>query len=95
MFKLTQNKRDKEFLKLVSKFMICGAVYSHVENAFDFTISNFANNKNINIPMFKTYPIQGIKQLEYPDFCKVVFIPIKIRTALIDKDKHLTDEGLP
>jgi len=36
--------------------------------------------------MFKTYPIQGIKQLEYPDFCKVA--------ALIDKGKHLTDEGL-
>ena len=33
MFKLTQNntknKRDKELLELVSKFMICGAVYSH------------------------------------------------------------------
>ena len=36
--------------------------------------------------MFKTYPIQGIKQLEYQDFCKVA--------ALIDKGKHLTDEGL-
>jgi hypothetical protein len=36
--------------------------------------------------MFKTYPIQGIKQLEYQDLCKVA--------ALIDKGKHLTDEGL-
>jgi hypothetical protein len=36
--------------------------------------------------MFKTSPIQGIKQLEYQDFCKVA--------ALIDKGKHLTDEGL-
>jgi hypothetical protein len=34
MFKLTQNKRDKELLELVTKFMICGAVYSHGENAF-------------------------------------------------------------
>jgi hypothetical protein len=32
--------------------------------------------------------------LEYQDFCKVVFILIKVRTALIDKGKHLTDEGL-
>ena len=31
-------------------------------------------------------PIQGIKQLESLDFCKVA--------ALIDKGKHLTDEGL-
>ena len=29
MFKLTQNKRDKEILELVAKFMNCGAVYSH------------------------------------------------------------------
>jgi len=31
-------------------------------------------------------PIQGIKQLEYQDICKVA--------ALIDKGKHLADEGL-
>lgn len=86
MFKLTQNKRDKELLELVAKFMNCGAVYSHGENAFDFTVSKFADNQNIIIPMFKTYPIQGIKQLEYQDLCKVA--------ALIDKGKHLTDEGL-
>jgi hypothetical protein len=66
--------------------MNCGAVYSHGENAFDFTVSKFAYNQNIIIPMFKTYPIQGIKQLEYKDFCKVA--------ALIYKGKHLTDEGL-
>jgi LAGLIDADG endonuclease len=56
MFKLTQNKRDKELLELVAKFMNCGAVYSHGENAFDFTVSKFAYNQNIIIPMFK--PIQ-------------------------------------
>jgi hypothetical protein len=39
MFKLTQNKRDKELLELVleTKFLNCGAVYSHGENAFYFT----------------------------------------------------------
>jgi len=47
MFKLTQNKRDKELLELVAKFMNCGAVYSHGENAFDFTVSKFADNQNI------------------------------------------------
>jgi hypothetical protein len=56
MFKLTKNKRDKELLELVAKFMNCGAVYSHGENAFDLTVSNFTYNKNIIIPMFK--PIQ-------------------------------------
>jgi hypothetical protein len=59
MFKLTKkNKRDKELLELVAKFMNCGAVYSHGENAFDFTVSNFSDNQNIITPMFKTYPNQ-------------------------------------
>ena len=66
--------------------MNCGAVYSHGENAFDFTFSKIADNQNIIIPMFKTYPIQGIKQFESPDFSKVA--------ALIEKSKHLTVEGL-
>nr|YP_010833292.1 LAGLIDADG endonuclease [Agaricus bitorquis]WFG54039.1 LAGLIDADG endonuclease [Agaricus bitorquis] len=86
MFKLTQNKRDKELLKLIAKFVNCGAVYSKGENAFDFIVSKFADNLNIIIPIFKNYPIQGIKQLEYQDFCQVA--------ALIDIGKHLTEEGL-
>jgi transcription initiation factor IIE alpha subunit len=36
--------------------------------------------------MFKIHPIQGIQKLEYQDFCNVA--------ALIDKGKHLTDDGL-
>jgi len=42
MFKLTKNKRDKELLELIAKFMNCGAVYSHDENAFYFTVSKYA-----------------------------------------------------
>lgn len=61
MFKLTQNKRDKELLNLVAKFFKCGAVYSHGENAFDFIVSKFADNLNKIIPLFKTYPIQGME----------------------------------
>jgi len=52
-------------------------VYYHGENAFYYTVSKFADNQNIIIPMFKTYAIQGIKQLESQDFFKVA--------ALIDK----------
>jgi hypothetical protein len=86
MFKLTQNKRDKELLELIAKFVNCGAIYSRTENAFDFTVSKFADIFKIIIPLFKNHPIQGIKQLDYQDFCKVA--------ALIDKGKHLNDEGL-
>jgi hypothetical protein len=36
--------------------------------------------------MFKFHPIQGIKHLDYQDFCKVA--------ALIYKRKHLSQKGL-
>lgn len=49
--------------------MNCGAVYSHSENAFVFKVGKFVDiNKKI-IPIFKAYSIQGIKQLDYQDFC--------------------------
>jgi len=83
MFKLTKNKRNKELLDLVAKFVHCGAVYSHGKNAFDFTVSKFADNLNIMILIFKTYPIKGIKKFKYQDFCKVA--------AFLGKGKHLTD----
>jgi len=86
IFKLTQHKRDKGLLELIAKFFNCGAVYFHSKNAFVFTVSNFADITKIIIPIFKVHPIQGIKQLDYQDFCKIA--------ALIDKGKHLSHEGL-
>lgn len=66
--------------------MNCGSVYFHSENAFVYTVSKIADLIKIIIPMFKVYPIQGIKQLDFQEFCKVV--------ALIEKDKHLNPKGL-
>ena len=86
IFKLTQHKRDKELLELSAKIFNCGSVYFHSENAFVYTVSKIADIIKIIIPMFKVYPIQGIKQLDFKNFCKVA--------ALIDKDKHLNSKGL-
>ena len=86
IFKITQHKRDKKLLELIAKFFNCGTVYSHSENAFVFTVSNFANIIKIIIPLFKVHPIQGIKQLNFQDFCKVAIF--------IDKGEHLSQKGL-
>lgn len=85
-FKITQHKRDKELLELIAKYLNCGAVYYHSENAFVYSVSNLADIIKIIIPMFKLHPIQGIKQLDFQDFCKVA--------ALIDKGEHLSHKGL-
>jgi len=86
IFKITQHKKDKNLLELIAKFLNCGAVYSHSENAYVFKVANFENIIKIIIPNFKLYPIQGTKQLDYQDFCKIA--------ALIDKGKHLSPKGL-
>jgi len=38
------------------------------------------------VPFFQKYPIQGVKSLDFQDFCKVV--------ELIKEKRHLTKEGL-
>ena len=86
IFKITQNQRDKKLLELIVKFLNCGTVYSHSKNALVFTVSSLADIIKVIIPIFKLYPIQGIKQLNYEDFCKVAL--------LIDKKEHLNQKGL-
>ena len=41
IFKITQHKKDKNLLELIAKFLNCGAVYSHSENAYVFKVANF------------------------------------------------------
>ena len=86
IFKITQNQRDKKLLELIVKFLNCGTVYSHSKNALVFTVSSLADIIKVIIPIFKLYPIQGIKQLNYEDFCKVAL--------LMDKKEHLNQKGL-
>lgn len=86
IFKITQHKKDKKLLELIVKFLNCGTVYYHSKNALVFTISNLADIIKVIIPIFNLYPIQGIKQLNYEDFCKIAF--------LIDKKEHLNPNGL-
>lgn len=45
---------------------------------------NYLNNKII--PFFKAHSIQGIKQLDFQDFCNIAI--------LIGEGIHLTPEGL-
>ena len=71
---------------MIAKNMKCGSVYSHSENAFVFQVTKFADIQNKIIPIFKVHLIQGIKQLDYQDFCQIA--------TLISEDKHLSPKGL-
>ena len=86
IFKISQHQRDKNLLELIAKYLNCGAVYSHSENAFVFKVGKFLDINNKIIPIFKAHLIQGIKQLDYQDFCKIA--------TLIGEGKHLSQKGL-
>lgn len=42
--------------------------------AYDLIVSKFSDIENIIIPLFEKYPIQGTKQLDYLNFCKIAII---------------------
>ena len=86
IFKISQHQRDKKLLELISKYLNCGAIYSHSENAFVFTVGKFLDLNNKIIPFFKEHSIQGIKQLDYQDFCEIA--------TLIGEGKHITTTGI-
>ena len=85
-FKISQHRKDKNLLELIAKYLNCGAVYFHSENAFVFKVSKFVDINNKMIPFFKDYSIQGIKELDYQDFCEIA--------TLIGEGKHLSPIGI-
>ena len=70
VFQITQHKRDEKLLKLLIKYFDCGNIYK-IGDAFDFRVSKFNDIIKIIIPFFQKYKIQGVKALDFVDFCKV------------------------
>lgn len=72
-------------LHFIISYLDCGKLDSsrEVEN---ISIVNLEDILQKIIPFFNKYPIQGCKQLDYLDFCKIAF--------LMQKKIHLTEEGL-
>ena len=56
------------------------------ENASVFKVAKFEDINNKIIPLFKSYPIFGVKQLDYQDFCSIA--------KLISEGEHLKHQGL-
>lgn len=66
--------------------MDAGIVNIHSKNAFVFKITKLVDLTKKIIPLFEQNPIQGVKQLDYLDFCEVA--------KLMSEGKHHTTEGL-
>lgn len=87
IFSLSQNYREIELLNNCVKFLKCGKVYERpLNSAVELIITKFSDLENNILPLFNKYPLFGIKQHDYEDFCKIA--------SLMRHKEHLTDKGI-
>jgi len=63
-----------------------GIVNIHSENAYVFKITKLVDLTTKIIPLFDKNSIQGVKNLDFLDFCEVA--------KIMSEGRHLTSEGL-
>jgi len=87
IFILTQHYRDIKLMENLKKYFGSGTIKKDTRHpAVYLILINFSDITNKIIPLFEKYPILGVKQLDYLDFCKVA--------KLMKEGSHLTREGL-
>jgi hypothetical protein len=74
-------------MELISKYLNSGNIYK-LDNGpkVSLAIVKYSDITNLIIPFFKKYPVLGIKQNDFSDWCKVA--------KLMKDGSHLTNEGL-
>ena len=87
IFSISQHSRDANLLRSIVDFLGCGGYYSSsTREEGNFSVAKFYHIEQKIIPLFKSYPILGVKSLDYSDFCKVV--------EMMKAKEHLTEKGL-
>lgn len=86
-FLLSQYSRDSKLLESLIHYFSCGRYKLHpYRNTGEFIVSDLSSIVDIIIPFFKKYPIEGVKALDFFNFCQIA-------TIMIVKG-HLTKSGL-
>ncbi|BDI12834.1 hypothetical protein (mitochondrion) [Phanerochaete sordida] len=88
-FYINQHERDKALLESFISYLGCCSSEVRVEtfNSLSvFVVTKLIDIDEKIIPLFKNYPIHGIKFYDFQDFCEVV--------RLIKAKEHLTKKGL-
>jgi len=84
---IKQHERDKDLMELITKYLNSGKIYRLDERPMvSLTIVKYSDITNLIIPFFKKYPVLGIKQNDFSDWCKIA--------KLMNDGSHLTIEGL-
>lgn len=86
-FQVTQHSRDAELMKSLVSYLGCGGYYAVPGYSHgNLLVTKFSDITGKIMPFFIKNPIQGIKSLDFADFCKVV--------DLMKQGGHLTEDGL-
>ena len=88
IFLISQHVRDEFLLTKFIDYLGCGKIekVSTRPGGVTFVVSKFSDISGKIIPFFQSYPLQGIKSIDYNDFCKIA--------KIIEDKLHLTPEGL-
>jgi hypothetical protein len=73
-------------MKSLIEHLGCGYTSLVNRGTIDFKVSKFSSIRDIIIPFFFKYPLQGSKNLDFLAFSEVI--------RLMDNKAHLTKEGL-
>ena len=74
-------------MELISKYLNSGNIYKLDKRPMvSLAIVKYSDITNLIIPFFKKYPVLGIKENDFSDWCKVA--------KLMNDGQHLTNEGL-
>ena len=87
VFILTQHLRDLALLESLVSFLDCDSLVKQKNrNWGQYRCENFSSIYTQILPLFKEYPILGVKALDFEDWSKVA--------ELVNRKAHLTQEGL-
>lgn len=84
-FQITQHDRDQELMESIVKYFNCGII-SIRKDIVDLHVHKFPEICEKIIPFFTKYPILGVKNQNFEDFCQVA--------ELIKEKAHLNQAGL-
>jgi LAGLIDADG DNA endonuclease family protein len=84
-FSISQSVRDTDLMYNIYKYLNCGTISSN-KKYLQFRVTKFEDVERKIIPFFINYPMYGIKNLNYLDFCKIM--------ELVQSKVHLTTEGI-
>lgn len=85
-FLITQHVRDTLLLTSFARYLDCGIYSYQSDKVGNFAVYKYSDIVEKIIPFFNKYPILGVKNSNFKDFCKIA--------ELMSNKAHLTIEGL-